>query len=74
MTPKFSRRHYEAIAETIRNHDIKAKPNTEEESIKIATLTGIIDDLGAMFKEDTPKFNSVRFRARCGWHNMILKG
>ena len=53
--PMFARRHYEAIAETIRTMPIDSVPRT------VAAMT-----LADAFEQDHPSFDYKRFLKACG--------
>ena len=67
-SPKFQSRHYEALSQVLRNHDIHSGSGTHEESLAINTLRDVIENLDNLFKDDNPAYNSSRFIQRCGWH------
>lgn len=68
MAKKFERRHYEAIAETLRNCHIHHPESNILQDMGIKTLQDVIEDLAKMFKSDSSKFDKERFIRRCGWH------
>ena len=58
--PRFTKKHYELIAETIREAQIKA---TEEEKSGIKLIT---NKLVNMFNEDSEVFDYMKFYNACG--------
>lgn len=64
--PKFSNKHYKAIAKVVRNVPI-CKPS-EDFVIDITTMRLVVEKLSAMFKRDNPKFNRDKFLKACSWH------
>ena len=66
--PKFSKRHYEAIAEVVKDFQGKIVPRPvlgnmqNEEKTHVLEL---IDSLVTMFESDNSEFKAERFREAC---------
>lgn len=67
MASKFTQKHYEAIAQVIRDYEFQSLTKTGQAREQI-TLCGVIEDLDIMFNADNPKYDSGRFLTKCGWH------
>ena len=63
--PKFQRRHYEAIAEVLK--DVRDSADTLQLfPPEIAALNGIITKTAEVFRRDNPRFDRDRFISACG--------
>jgi hypothetical protein len=49
----FTKRHFQAIADTIKNSDTESKAQ-------------LAQDLAELFQEDNPRFDSAKFFRACG--------
>ena len=59
----FSKRHYEAIAKVIKDHNVNDKlPSHRSTECCYYVVADIVD----MFERDNPKFDRVRFLDACG--------
>ena len=62
MAAKFTRRHYEAIADVLRGETDNQAP-----LFSLGELARIVDKLTLAFKQDNPAFDADRFRVACGF-------
>ena len=63
MAPKFSRRHYVAIASALRRgHAVHFADDPQREMSEL-----ILENLIWTFKIDNPRFDESRFRKAVGW-------
>lgn len=68
MAAKFQRRHYEVLAETIRNYQWR-KPETNVKRLVYANgIAGLTATIADMLEQDNSNFDREGFIRRCGWH------
>lgn len=61
-SPRFTRRHYVAVAEIIARRYRSFDPGTDDRW----TIDWIADDFCELFAGDNPRFKRERFLAACG--------
>lgn len=64
MASKFQQRHYEAIAQVMRNNC----PHPLDEQGRWLVWLSIKSDLEALFQVDNPHFKSQKFHEACHGH------
>lgn len=61
----FSTRHHEAIARVMADINRLNKPSHGKPIIDNTTMDTVINSLCNEFKADNPKFNGIKFMAKC---------
>ena len=62
MKTKFSKTHYEAIAEVLRVR----KPKEGSWQLSVAHFPTVVQEFEDMFVRDNPRFDVEKFRRACG--------
>lgn len=72
MIPKFSKRHFEAIAKVLRDTRFEIDQNkllgVTEKCNKLVGVSTVEINLRQLFKEDNPKFKTLRFANAASLH------
>ena len=64
--PKFARRHYEAVAATIKNSPVYTGGSTTQTQLSVQQMECLIEKFCDMFEDDNSNFKPARFREACG--------
>ena len=77
MRNKFQRRHYVAIAETIKNCPIYTGGNDTQTQLSVQQMECLIEKFVDMFEADNPDFRPARFRDACAgepYYEVTIEG
>ena len=64
--PKFERRHYVAVAATIKDSPVYTGGSTHQTMLSVQQMECLIEKFCDMFEADNPNFQPARFRQACG--------
>lgn len=65
MKPKFERRHYNAVAQTLSKCPIYTGGSIKQQNLSVQQMECVIERFVDMFEEDNPHFKPALFRDAC---------
>ena len=65
-SPKFARRHYQAVADTIKKSPVYTGGDTYQTMLSVQQMQCLIERFVETFAADNPRFKPERFRDACG--------